>query len=93
MTYRLLIAPPARRALEEKLPTGVAAAAWEFINGPLAEDPHRVGKPLLGRLAGTWSARRGEYRIVYVIQDEVVTVLVLRIAHRRTSTDDRGLRV
>ena len=59
MTFRVVLAPPARRALEFALPEGVAAAAWEFINGALAENPHRVGKPLTGELTGLWSARRG----------------------------------
>lgn len=83
MTYRVLLAPPARRALETTLPEAVAAAAWEFIRGPLAEAPLRVGKPLQGELTGMWSARRGEYRIVYTIQGDVVTITVLRISHRK----------
>jgi len=84
VTYRILLAPPARRALEQSLPESVAAAAWEFVQGPLAENPHRVGRALTGSLAGTWSARRGDYRVVYTIDDDVVTVLVLRIGHRRS---------
>ena len=84
MTYRMLLAPPARRALEQSLPESVAAAAWEFIQGPLAENPHRVGRALSGSLAGTWSARRGDYRVVYTIDDGVATVLMLRIGHRRS---------
>ena len=83
MTYRIVLAPPARRALETSLPEAVAAAAWEFITGPLAERPHIVGKPLVGRLSGYWVARRGSYRIVYAISGETVRVTVLRIGHRR----------
>jgi mRNA interferase RelE/StbE len=81
--YQVLLAPPARRALELTLPVAVAHAAWEFIRGPLAENPHRVGKPLHGDLEGLWSARRGSYRVVYSIDDEVITIVILRIAHRR----------
>ncbi|MFZ4388148.1 MAG: type II toxin-antitoxin system RelE family toxin [Chthoniobacterales bacterium] len=65
------------------MPEFIAAAAWEFIQGPLAENPRRVGKPLKGDLSGFWSARRGEYRVVYEINDDVVTVIILRIGHRR----------
>jgi len=83
VTYRILIAPPARRALEQSLPESVAAAVWAFIQGPLAQNPHRVGKELSGSLAGSWSARRGEYRVVYRIDEEIVTVTILRIGHRR----------
>lgn len=49
--------------------------------GDLRRDPRRVGKPLRGDLTGTWSARRGPYRIVYSI-DDGNTVAVLRIDHR-----------
>ncbi|MDD2819559.1 MAG: type II toxin-antitoxin system RelE/ParE family toxin [Candidatus Nanopelagicales bacterium] len=83
MAFEIRIAPPARRALETQLPESIAAAAWEFIHGPLAKNPRRVGKPLLGNLEGSWSARRGEYRVVYEIDNEIVTVTVLRIGHRR----------
>lgn len=82
MTYRVVVAPPARRQLY-RLPESVAAAVFEFLSGPLAANPYRVGKPLEGELAGRFGARRGEYRIVYVIEDEIVTVTVVRIAHRR----------
>lgn len=58
-------------------------ACWEFIRGPLAENPRRVGKPLLGRLEGRFSARRGEFRVIYQIFDERVVVRVIHIAHRR----------
>lgn len=87
MTFRITLAPPARRALEGELPESVASAVWEFLRGPLASDPQRVGKPLVGRLQGLWSARRGDYRVVYRLDDDAITVIVmrigLRIGHRR----------
>lgn len=83
MTYDVSLAPPARRALTSELTPAVAAAVLEFIAGPLAEDPFRVGKPLRNELEGKWSARRGEYRVIYTINARVVTIYVLTIAHRR----------
>lgn len=83
MTYVVIVAPRAGRTLAEQLPEKVAAACWEFIHGPLAEDPHRVGKRMRAPLDGLWTARRGEYRVIYAIHDERVTVEVVRIAHRR----------
>ncbi len=84
MAYRVLLSKGAQRAIEAGLPESVAAAVWEFLSGPLAENPHRVGRQLRGDLAGYWSARRGEYRVVYSVEDETVTVVVVRIAHRRS---------
>lgn len=83
MTYRITLTSSARRALERDLPETVATAAWEFITGALAENPRRVGKPLTGELSGFWSARRGTYRVIYAIDDQVITVTIIRIGHRR----------
>lgn len=80
--YRVGFRGPARRALAERLPEAVATAVLEFCAGPLAEDPHRVGKPLFGPLFGLHGARRSTYRIVYLIDDEQLTVDVVDVAHR-----------
>lgn len=81
--YGVRLSPGARRSLTESLPESVAAAVAEFIHGPLAEQPRRVGKPLTGPLAGKYSVRRGEYRVIYTIEDGAVLILVLTIALRR----------
>ncbi|OBH37108.1 plasmid stabilization protein [Mycobacterium intracellulare] len=73
----------AKKALTDLLPESVAIACWEFIRGPLAENPRRVGRPLRGQLEGRYSARRGEFRVIYRIFDERVVVRVIHIAHRR----------
>jgi mRNA interferase RelE/StbE len=83
LTYEIELTRAARKALTEVLPETVAIACWEFIRGPLAEDPRRVGKPLRGQLEGRHSARRGEFRLIYQIFDDRVVVRVIHIAHRR----------
>jgi mRNA interferase RelE/StbE len=80
--YTVLLSPAAKRAIERDLPEAVAAAVVDFLFGPLAEDPHRVGKPLRLQLEGYWSARRGQYRVIYSIYDDEVLVRVVRISHR-----------
>lgn len=82
MKYTLRVSAPARRDLEFRLPEGVAAAAWKFISGPLLENPHRVGKQLRYERQHQWSARRGQYRVLYRILDDVVVVEVVRVARR-----------
>ncbi|MFI0373490.1 type II toxin-antitoxin system RelE/ParE family toxin [Actinomadura sp. 1N219] len=79
--YRVVLRPAAARALQ-RMPEKIAAACWEFINGPLADNPHRVGKPLVEPLAPQYSARRGEYRVLYLIEDETVVIAVTMITHR-----------
>ncbi len=81
--YELGTAPPARRALADRLPPEVAAAAAEFITGPLLANPQRVGKPLGEELAGIYSARLGRnWRVLYEIDDTKRAVIVLDIRHR-----------
>lgn len=78
-----MLARSAARRLAEQLPEPVAAACVEFIFGPLANDPHRVGAPLRMPFEDQWRARRGEYRVRFRIDDQEVTVYVLDIDHRR----------
>lgn len=85
MTYRIDYSPAARRALTHDLPESVAAAAFEFIEGVVADNPHRVGKALRGPLAGLHSARRGDYRVIYEIHDDRVLVHIVRVQHRRSA--------
>ena len=83
MVYEVIIAPRARREIAASLPEKVATACVEFIYGPLAENPHRVGKPLRPPMDDRWTARRGEYRVIYTIDDGRVLVEVVAVAHRR----------
>ena len=83
MIYQLVMARSASRALALELPEAVASAVVEFVTGALLENPHRVGKPLQPPLDGRWSARRGQYRIIYTIHNAAQVVTVLHISHRR----------
>ena len=50
---------------------------------PIADNPNRLGKPLVGELEGLWSARRGDYQIIYEIFEDDQVVLIHRVQHRR----------
>ena len=80
--YEIRFQAAARRAIAQRLPEAVAAAVLEFCDAALAVNPHRVGKPLYGPLAGCHGARRGTYRIVYRIDEDSHIVQVLDIDHR-----------
>lgn len=81
--YTLQTTPTVRRALSERLPESVAAAAYEFITGPLLREPLRVGKWLHAPLDDLLSARRGTYRIIYRVDEDQRLVTVVDIDHRR----------
>lgn len=46
------------------------------------DDPRSRGKALVGNLAGLWRYRVGDYRVICDIEDEVLVVLVVGVAHR-----------
>lgn len=79
--YRVDWASPARRALG-RLPEKTATAVVEFVYGALAANPQRVGHPLRFELAGRNSARRGDYRVVYLVDEEQHRVVVEAVQHR-----------
>lgn len=69
LPYRLEITATAVRALHDRLPEAVAFAVLVFLDGDLLRTPRGVGHELQRELKGTWSARRGVYRILYEIHD------------------------
>jgi mRNA interferase RelE/StbE len=81
--YQVQVARTAARQLTERLPEAAANPCVEFLYGSLATDPHRVGAPLRKPFEGHWRARRGEYRVRYLIDDTNNTVTVVDISHRR----------
>jgi mRNA interferase RelE/StbE len=83
LTYQIAYTRTATRALAERLPEAVATACVEFIGSALAENPHRAGKALRPPLEGLHSARRGDFRVIYRIEESQVVVLVVTIQHRR----------
>lgn len=64
------------------VPRRIQPAIIEFVFGPLAADPRQLGKPLLGELEGLWSARRGDYRVLYELDEADQRLVVHRVAHR-----------
>ncbi|HYQ74655.1 type II toxin-antitoxin system RelE/ParE family toxin [Cellulomonas sp.] len=82
MSWEIGWVPTSRRALD-RLPEHAATAAIEFVYGPLRENPYRVGKRLRAPLDDTHSARRGAYRVLYVVDEQAGTVVITSIDHRR----------
>jgi mRNA interferase RelE/StbE len=79
--YAVAWTAPARRALS-RLPEKAASAVVEFCYGSLAANPRRVGKPLKLGLEGLHSARRGDYRVIYRIDDQSQRIDIVAVEHR-----------
>lgn len=89
--YELVVAPSVRRQLAEQLPEAVAAAAFEFIVGPLLDNPLRVGKRLRPPLDDRYSARRGTYRVIYRVDIQTRRVTVVGVFARSGAYRDSAL--
>ena len=79
--YQVTWAATAQRDIR-RLPEKAATAVAEFVYGPLAEGPGRVGRLLHLDLAGLHAARRGDYGIIYRIDDTAKVVRVVIVDHR-----------
>ncbi|HEX3196235.1 MAG TPA: type II toxin-antitoxin system RelE/ParE family toxin [Propionibacteriaceae bacterium] len=60
----------------------LSLTAYEFIVGPLLDNPHRAGKRLRPPLDDRHSARRGTYRVIYRINKDQRRVTVVGVIHR-----------
>ena len=72
--YAIFFTSAARRRLDQ-LPLPVATAIFEHVTGPVAENPHRLGKPLDRPFDDVWTTRRGDYRVLYSVEGDLVTVV------------------
>ena len=79
-SYRLLIKPSAVKELEA-VPTKDRRRLVSRLQN-LSSDPRPPGSE---KLSGheLYRIRQGNYRILYSIQDQVLTILVIKVGHRR----------
>jgi len=87
MTYRVTLAPAAKRQLRKFDPQ--ARRRIQAAIDLLAAEPRPPAATRLVGGAGEWRVRTGDYRIVYEIHDEELIVLVLRVGHRRNIYQER----
>lgn len=82
--YKIFISKKAQKELS-KLDPFVAKKVIKWVNVNLknCENPYRTGKQLCGTLSRYWRYRVGDYRIIAEIDDEKITILVVKIGHRR----------
>lgn len=84
MAWRVEISATAGKQIT-KLDRQVQSAIVRFFRERIepCEDPRHSGKALKGDKGELWRYRLGDYRIICQIRDDVVTILVLRVGHRR----------
>ena len=84
MAWKVEFVPAAAKELK-KLGRAEAARIITTLETRIAalDDPRQLGSALTGKLDGLWRWRIGDYRVVARIEDERITILVVRVAHRR----------
>ena len=84
MAWTIELLPAAAKELR-KLDRTVAARIIHTLEQRIAtlDDPRSIGAQLVGEHAGFWRWRIGDYRVIARIEDERITILVVRVAHRR----------
>lgn len=79
-SYSVFIKRSAAKEIEE-LPKKDRQRVMERI-GALADDPRPPGCEKLSTLE-RYRVRQGDYRIVYSIEDDILTIWVVSVGHRR----------
>ena len=84
MSWRIKFDPAAERELK-KLDKSIARRILNFLLNRVAQsdNPRILGAALTGsKLGDFWKYRIGKYRVIVVIEDDVLTILVLKVAKR-----------
>ena len=79
--YTVVLKPAAERALEKIAQPTLRRIAKAIDN--LGTDPRPSGVTALQGEPGLLRIRVGDYRIIYIVRDDVLTVLVVTVGHRR----------
>ncbi|MEA2107970.1 MAG: type II toxin-antitoxin system RelE/ParE family toxin [Pseudomonadota bacterium] len=84
MTWKVKFDERARKELR-KLDQATQSNILHYLRERIAtkDYPRRCGYPLRKNLSGFWKYRIGAYRVICDIQEDVVTVRVIRIGHRK----------
>ena len=84
MAWTIEFVPEAAKELK-RLDRAAAARIVKTIETRIAvlDDPRSLGAPLKGAREGYWRWRIGDYRVIGRVEDARITILIVRIGHRR----------
>ncbi|WP_066523053.1 type II toxin-antitoxin system RelE family toxin [Curtobacterium ammoniigenes] len=86
MTYQVALLPGAARSVKKLPPEGKRRV--QAMIELLATDPRPpTARKLIAR--PEWRVRSGDYRVLYRIEDERLTIVVVDAGHRRSVYEDR----
>lgn len=83
MAWQINFLPSAAKEFQ-KLDKTVASRILNYLKEVAKlDDPTQRGKALTGNLSGYWRYRIGDYRVITQIQNGEMTILVVKVNHRR----------
>lgn len=82
MTWRIEIDKDVQRSMKKLDKTIARRIIAKLREIGQYEDPRATGKSLTGNLTGLWRYRVGDYQIICHIEDTMLLVLVVDVAHR-----------
>lgn len=84
MAWKIEFDKKAKKELSD-LDKSVEKRITSFLKNRISnlENPRSIGEALQGKLKNLWKYRIGNYRIICNIEDKIITIVVLRIDHRR----------
>lgn len=78
-SYELVLSPAAMRGLK-RLPLNIQKDVARVHLPKIAENPYEAGKPLVGALRRERSyhcGRKPEYRIIYLVEQNLITITLI----------------
>ena len=88
MKYEIIYQEEAVRKHIPNLPSSAKTLIKKAIEERLINDPVSFGKPLRYSLKGHRRLRLSDYRVVYRIEPETNTVIIVAIKHRKDVYED-----
>lgn len=79
--YNLLLRKPVEKQLR-KLPTRIRIAVAKKIKA-LTKNPYPDGVSKLTGMGNMYRIRCADYRIVYIINNDELIIVIIRVAHRK----------
>jgi mRNA interferase RelE/StbE len=82
MAYRVVWRPQAEKSLKA-LPAEIVRRIAKKVETHLVHSPRQLGEAMLGGFGGLYRYRIGDYRVIYDINDEQITIYIILVGHRK----------
>lgn len=74
-----------------KLDRAIARRVIDYLEALLdLEDPRQRGRGLTANRSGYWRYRVGDYRVLTLLEDDLLIIVAIEVAHRSEVYSDKG---